>query len=397
MGFYVDERIKQVEQGSIDWATSEAIAVGSLLAQGYNVRFAGQDVERGTFSHRHFVLKDQRNENKVTPFSELPLPTAGRFQVANSPLSEASILGFEWGYASESPQNLVIWEAQFGDFFNTAQTVIDTYITSGEHKWLRQTGLVLLLPHGMDGAGPEHSSCRIERFLQLGNSDGGYIRYKLADHNPERHTQGENEPIFYETHQDLNFHFAYPTTPSNYFHLLRRQMLRNYRKPLIVASPKTLLRHAKCVSTFEDIAEGTAFKPILAYRPKNNSSADVKKVIVATGKIYYEVLEKFGARNNFVLINVEELMPFPEKALKNELSQLGKDSEVIYLQEEHMNAGAFTYIEPRLRRIMRELNFKQSDPIYIGRRALGAPAVGYQKRHKAEVDSIFKALDENLK
>lgn len=238
--YHIQERMAQIDSETIDWPTAEAISFMSLLNEGYNVRISGQDVERGTFSQRHCVLIDQKTEKEWNPIQDwAERMNKGRFQAFNSPLSEYGTMGYEYGYSIENPHNLVIWEAQFGDFFNGAQIVIDTFITGSEEKWLKQNGLVLLLPHGFDGAGPEHSTCRMERFLQMANSDGNNRQFTLKEHQSKREELKVHEPIFYENHNDSNFSFVVPTTPANFYHVLRRQMLRNYRKPLIVASAKT--------------------------------------------------------------------------------------------------------------------------------------------------------------
>ena len=238
--FHIQSRQNQLEKNSLDWATAEAIALASLIDQGFNIRFSGQDVERGTFSHRHLVLTDIKTEKKWMPLKENSngFKPKGRFELVNSPLSEASVLSYEYAYSLENPKNLVIWEAQFGDFFNTAQVAIDTFVTCSEAKWLRQSGLIMLLPHGFDGAGPEHSSCRIERFLQAGSTDGIDRNLKLKDHDVVRKELLIGDNFFYENHQDINFQFINPSTPANYYHALRRQVMRNYRKPLVVATPK---------------------------------------------------------------------------------------------------------------------------------------------------------------
>ena len=238
--FHIKERINQLDSELIDWPTAEAISFISLLDEGYNVRISGQDVERGTFSQRHCVLLDQKTEKEWNPIKDwAERMNKGRFQAYNSPLSEYGTMGYEYGYSIENPSNLVIWEAQFGDFFNGAQIVIDTFITGSEEKWLRQNGLVLLLPHGFDGAGPEHSTCRMERFLQAANSDGLNRGFQYKEHVKDRKELKVEDQVFYENHNDANFSLVVPTTPANFFHVLRRQMMRNYRKPLIVASAKT--------------------------------------------------------------------------------------------------------------------------------------------------------------
>lgn len=238
--FHLSQRVAQIEKNSVDWATAEAIAFGTLLKDGFNVRLSGEDVERGTFSQRHLGLTDVKTEAKYYPLKEYVRKNAlkSRFDLVNTPLTENAAISYEYGYSIENPQNMVIWEAQFGDFFNTAQQTIDTYFSGSEAKWMRQTGLTLLLPHGFDGTGPEHSSCRIERFLQTGATDGIYRRLKYKPQEQRRRELRVGDEFFYENHQDTNYQVANPSTPANYFHLLRRQMKRNYRKPLVVAAPK---------------------------------------------------------------------------------------------------------------------------------------------------------------
>lgn len=291
----IKARQKRLLEGSnIDWSTSEAIAFGSLLYQGFNIRISGQDVGRGTFSQRHAMIFDQLNNQKWVPLNSM---NKGFFEVVDSHLSEEAVLGFEYGFSIESPQNLVIWEAQFGDFFNGAQIILDTFVSTGESKWLLQSGLVILLPHGYDGAGPEHSSCRIERFLQICNSS---------------ETKCDSDAI--------NWSIAYPTTPSQYFHLLRRQMIRNYRKPIIIVSPKLLLRHPSCVSSLNEFKEGTHFKPVLA-DPSNFPDDQIRKVIFCSGKHFYhldQVRQEKGIQN-MAIIRIEELCPFPVKEIHLQL------------------------------------------------------------------------------
>ncbi|MGH0136908.1 UNVERIFIED_CONTAM: hypothetical protein FKN15_036750 [Acipenser sinensis] len=304
-------RLQKLEEGTkLDWSTVEAMAFGSLLCQGFNIRICGQDVGRGTFSQRHAMVVCQETSDMYIPLNDLVPEQKGFLEVCNSPLSEEAVLGFEYGMSIESPMLLPIWEAQFGDFFNGAQIIFDTFISGGEAKWLLQSGLVILLPHGYDGAGPEHSSCRIERFLQLCDSK-------------EEGVDGDN----------INMSVVNPTTPAQYFHLLRRQMIRNFRKPLIVASPKMLLRFPGAVSSLSDLAPGTTFKPVLgdpSVDPKN-----VSRVVLCSGKHYYALLKQREAsgeaQKNTALIRVEELCPFPVEALQQELNQY-KNAKVKFLE-----------------------------------------------------------------
>ncbi|KAM4828498.1 2-oxoadipate dehydrogenase complex component E1 isoform 2-T2 [Thomomys bottae] len=298
---YVQSRMEKVMNGTnLDWATAETLALGSLLVQGFNVRLSGQDVGRGTFSQRHAMVVCQETDNTYIPLNHMDPNQKGFLEVSNSPLSEEAVLGFEYGMSIESPKLLPLWEAQFGDFFNGAQIIFDTFISGGEAKWLLQSGLVILLPHGYDGAGPDHSSCRIERFLQMCDST-------------EEGVDGDM----------VNMFVVNPTTPAQYFHLLRRQMIRNFRKPLIVASPKMLLRFPAAVSTLQEMAPGTIFKPVIG-----DSSVDpnnVKTLVFCCGKHFYALLkhrESLGAKkHDFAIIRVEELCPFPLDSLWQEMNK----------------------------------------------------------------------------
>lgn len=292
-----DRQNRLAGEKPIDWATAEALALGSLLYQGFNVRLSGQDVGRGTFSQRHGMLVDQETGQILIPLNGL---SRGSLEIANSILSEQAVLGFEYGFAIDSPNNLVIWEAQFGDFFNGAQIIFDTFISSGERKWLLQNGIVILLPHGMDGAGPEHSSCRLERFLQMTDSF-------------------ENKP----DDDDVNWHVCHPTTPVQYFHLIRRQMIRNYRKPLIVASPKVLLRHPSCVSQLDEFAPRNHFRAVLPDPMRNIDESKVKKVIFCCGKHFYTLEAERSKRKlpNVSIIRIEELCPFPMSEIHDQLKR----------------------------------------------------------------------------
>lgn len=289
--YHVEHRLKALEDGKkLDWATAEALAFGSLLVDGYHVRISGQDVGRGTFSQRHVMLVDQKTERAMVPLNNIQgVSKQSKLEVANSHLSEFAVMGFEAGMSWESPNRLCIWEAQFGDFFNGAQIIIDTFLSSGEAKWFRQSSLMLLLPHGYDGAGPEHSSSRMERFLQL--CDSPFDVQAEASHVP-------------------NMHVVYPTTPAQYFHLLRRQMIRPYRKPMVVVGPKILLRHPKATSELAEMEPGTSFKPVLDCP----TAKSPKRVIFMSGKYYYELAaerEKKKLDEDVAIVRLEELAPFP--------------------------------------------------------------------------------------
>lgn len=337
-----------------DWATAEAMAFGSLLQDGFDVRLSGQDVGRGTFSHRHAVLKDQESEQKYVPLQNLSADQ-GVFEVFESPLSEAAVLGFELGYSWADPKALVCWEAQFGDFVNGAQVIIDQYISSSESKWLRMSGLVMMLPHGMEGQGPEHSSARPERFLQLCAED--------------------------------NMQVCNLTTPANYFHALRRQMKRDFRKPLIIMTPKSLLRHKLAVSSAQDFTGTSTFHRFLWDDAWNtlDKPQDIKRVIMCSGKVYYDLYEEREKRGlkNIMILRLEQLYPFPQKELAKELANY-KNAEFVWVQEEPKNQGGWFFVNPLLEDTLDEAGFKGKRFRYIGRAAAAAPATGYAKRHTQE-------------
>ncbi|EUC53690.1 2-oxoglutarate dehydrogenase, E1 component [Rhizoctonia solani AG-3 Rhs1AP] len=362
---HIKHRVTSLESGQgIDWGTAEALAWGSLMLEGFDVRISGQDVGRGTFSHRHAMLVDQQTERVTVPLNTLE--TEKKLELANSSLSEMAILGFEYGLSWDSPNRLVIWEAQFGDFFNGSQVIIDTFISSSETKWLKQSGLVMLLPHGLDGAGPEHSSARIERFLQLTND--AY----------------EFDPLL-----NINMHVVNPTTPAQYFHLLRRQMLRNYRKPLIVAAPKGLLRSPAAACTLADMDVGTEFQPVLA--DPSVASGPVSRVLVVSGKIYYDLIRERKDRGleNVPIVRMEEIAPFPFAALGDVLrGYVNEGTEVLWVQEEARNQGAWTHVEGRINEVLQVLN-SGSRVRYVGRRESPVPAVGVGSWHKAESAKLF--------
>lgn len=353
---YVKSRLAKIAEGTrIDWATAESLAFGSLLYEGYNVRISGQDVGRGTFSHRHIMLVDQETNNIHIPLNEIDPHQQGFLEVANSILSEEAVLGYEYGMSVESPRNLIIWEAQFGDFFNGAQIIFDTFIASGEAKWLWSSGIVILLPHGYDGAGPEHSSSRLERFLQLTDSK-------------EDRVDGDN----------VNMQVCQPSTPAQYFHLLRRQMVRNYRKPLIVVAPKTLLRLSAATSSYDDMAPGRNFLPVIGELIPDTRL--IKKVIIASGKHFYSLFDKrqsLGIKD-VALVRLESFCPFPTAELQQELGRFTNAKVVIWSQEEPRNMGAWTFVKPRFENLVGvKIN-------YCGRDTLPTPAVGVGKWHQEQ-------------
>jgi 2-oxoglutarate dehydrogenase E1 component len=377
---FLDARAKTIETGQgIDWATAEALAFCSLLLEGHPVRLSGQDSERGTFSQRHSVLIDQVNEDRYTPFNHISDRQA-RFEVINSMLSEEAVLGFEYGYSLAEPNALTLWEAQFGDFANGAQVVIDQFISSAERKWLRMSGLVCLLPHGYEGQGPEHSSARLERFLQLCAED--------------------------------NMQVVNCTTPANYFHVLRRQLKREIRKPLILMTPKSLLRHKRAVSRLDEMANGTSFHRVLwddAQRPlptpppqagegregvKLVADDKMRRVLLCSGKVYYDLYEEREKRgiDDIYLLRVEQLYPFPTKALVNELARF-KQAEIVWCQEEPRNMGAWHFVEHYLEWVLNQIEAKQRRPRYATRPAAASPAVGQMYKHLAQLKQL---LDEAL-
>jgi len=362
--FHIDGRLKAVLDGrGIDWATAEAMALGTLLLQDYNVRISGQDVGRGTFSQRHAMLVDQETDRIHIPLNSLVEGQKRRLELANSILSEEAVLGFEYGFSVENPDNFVIWEAQFGDFFNGAQIIIDTFVSSGEAKWLLQSPLTMLLPHGMDGMGPEHSSCRIERFLQMTDSD-------------ETGVDGDN----------VNMQVANPTTPAQYFHLLRRQMVRNFRKPLVVMAPKMLLRYPACVSTLDDMAPGTSFLPVLGDDGVKAASA-VKRIVFVCGKHFYALHKHREAQKaeDVAIIRLEELCPFPVASLQQEVKKYPNASEFVWSQEEHRNSGCWSFVAPRFE------NLVGVRLHYVGRGPLATPATAVGQRHNAEAEEVVAA------
>jgi 2-oxoglutarate dehydrogenase E1 component len=357
-------RIEALEKkGPIDWGTAELLAYGSLLEEGVHVRLSGQDCERGTFSHRHAVLTDQTTNAKYTPLNHI-YESQGYFEVMNSPLSEVAVLGFEYGYSLAEPHALILWEAQFGDFANGAQVVIDQFISSGENKWLRMSGLVLLLPHAYEGQGPEHSSARLERYLQL-----------CAENNMQ---------------------VANCTTPANFFHILRRQLKRNYRKPLVIMSPKSLLRLDLCTSSLEDIGPNTHFMPVLE-DPDLQPSKTIKRVVLCSGKIFYDLLKarREGKIQDVALIRVEQLYPFPEKEIAQALEPFS-DADFVWCQEEPQNMGAWTFIDRRLENVLVSMKTKKTRPIYAGRPESASTATGYEKWHQIEQKKLIsEALTHN--
>ncbi len=365
----LDNRLKTVEDGEgLDWATGEQLAFASLLDEGFPVRLSGQDVERGTFSQRHSVIIDQETEKRWTPLNHMPpggKAENATYEVINSMLSEEAVLGFEYGYSLAEPKALTLWEAQFGDFANGAQVVIDQFLAPGERKWLRMSGLVLLLPHGYEGQGPEHSSARLERYLQLCAED--------------------------------NMQVAYPTTPANYFHILRRQLNRSFRKPLVLMTPKSMLRNKLATSKLKEFAEGTYFHRLLWDGAQSGEldfelkpDDQIRRVIMCTGKVYYDLVEereRLGASDIYIL-RIEQLYPFPHRALAQELARFPQ-ADMVWCQEEHRNMGAYSFVESRIEWALAQAEARIRRPRYVGRAAAAAPATGLMSKHLAQLRAFL--------
>ena len=369
----LDKRKRSVNEGlGIDWATAEALAFGSLLEEGYPVRLVGQDSGRGTFSQRHSVLRNQVDNSRYIPLNNIS-KNQKNFEVVDSFLSELAVLGFEYGYSLVAPNTLTIWEAQFGDFANGAQVIIDQFIASGERKWKRASGLVMLLPHGYEGQGPEHSSARLERFLQICAND--------------------------------NLQVMNCTTPANYFHALRRQLLRDFRKPLIMMAPKSLLRNKYCVSELKDFSKENSFHRVMwdhsmdpktkgFIKLKNNSN--IKKVILCSGKVYFDLLvarEKIK-KDDVILFRIEQLYPFPAKSLVKELKPFANNANFYWCQEEPKNMGAWLLVRDYIRWTLDTIKAKNNEISYIGRIPDASPATGYAKRHLSEQQEIINKVFE---
>jgi 2-oxoglutarate dehydrogenase E1 component len=357
----LEAKAQAIESGrDIDWATGEALAYGSLLLEGSRVRLSGEDTQRGTFSQRHAVLIDQVNQHEYTPLNNIA-PDQAKIEIYNSLLSEAGVLGFEYGYSLADPRTLVLWEAQFGDFANGAQVIIDQFLASGETKWLRMSGLVLLLPHGYEGQGPEHSSARIERYLQLCAERNMYV---------------------------VNL-----TTPANYFHALRRQLHRNFRKPLIVFEPKSLLRHKLAVSSLAEFAEGTRFQYVLGETDPIAPPEQVRRVAICSGKVYYDLLAERRAKDikDVALVRLEQIYPFPGISLERAIAPY-VNADVVWCQEEPENMGAWSFVDRRIEKVLSRLDMKVRRPIYVGRDAAASPATGLAKTHMAQQSRLVATV-----
>ncbi|MBL6080492.1 2-oxoglutarate dehydrogenase E1 component [Belnapia sp. T18] len=356
----LEAKKQAIESGEgIDWATGEALGFGTLLLEGHRVRLSGEDVQRGTFSHRHAVLVDQKTQAEYVPLNNI---RAGqpRFEAFNSLLSEFGVLGYDYGYSLADPHTLVLWEAQFGDFANGAQVIIDQFIASAETKWLRMSGLVMLLPHGYEGQGPEHSSARLERYLQLC--------------------------------AERNMRVCNLTTPANYFHALRRQLKANYRKPLVLMTPKSLLRHKLAVSSLAEFGPGSTFKYVIPEIDAIAPEEAVKRVVLCSGKVYYDLLQERRDKGvqDVAIIRVEQLHPFPKASLSQALAPY-KNAEVVWCQEEPENMGAWTYIDRRLERVLKSLDIKAKRPEYVGRDEAASPATGLAKVHQQQQETLVRA------
>ncbi len=367
VGRLLDAKARMFETGEgFDWATAEAIAFGSLLTEGYRVRLSGQDSTRGTFSQRHSGLIDQETEDRYYPLNDIREGQA-QYEVIDSMLSEYAVLGFEYGYSLAEPKALTLWEAQFGDFANGAQIMFDQFISSGESKWLRMSGLVCLLPHGYEGQGPEHSSARLERFLTMCGGD--------------------------------NWIVANCTTPANYFHILRRQLYRTFRKPLILMTPKSLLRHKMAVSTAADFTTGSSFHRVLWDDAQyGNSDTElvpdkkIKRVVMCSGKVYYDLLEERDKRgiDDVYLMRIEQFYPFPAMSMVKELERF-KQAEMVWCQEEPKNQGAWSFIEPNIEWVLTRIKARHKRPQYAGRPAAASPATGLATQHKAQQEALVDA------
>jgi 2-oxoglutarate dehydrogenase E1 component len=342
-----------IEAGEgIDWATAEALAIASLCAKGTHVRMSGQDSGRGTFSQRHAVLVDQETEERYVPINHVS-PEQAPFEIIDSPLSEAAVVGFEYGYSLADPSSLVLWEAQFGDFANGAQVIIDQFLSSGEAKWLRMSGLVMLLPHGYEGQGPEHSSARIERYLQLCAED--------------------------------NIQVCNLTSAANYFHALRRQIRRNFRKPLVIFTPKSLLRAKEVMSRLDEMETGTSFHRVIGESEAIAADNAVRRVVLCTGKIYFDLVKARAkdGDNRVALVRIEQLYPFPLNALAKVLQRY-RNAEIVWCQEEPQNMGAWNFVDRRIEQALGGLDVASKRPRFAGRAEAASPATGLFKRHVEE-------------
>ena len=358
-----EDRLDSVVSGEgIDWSTAESLAFATLLAEGFGVRLSGQDSGRGTFSQRHAVLYDQINEKRFVPLRHFR-EKQGFFEIIDSFLSEYGVLGFEYGFSQVDPKTLVLWEGQFGDFANNAQTIIDQFITTGERKWLRMSGLTLLLPHGHEGQGSEHSSARLERFLQMCAED--------------------------------NIQVVNCTSPANYFHVLRRQLHREFRKPLIVMTPKSTLRHKKNVSSIDYFINDSTFHRVLRNNISLEEEKKINRVLLCSGKIFFELQDEIDRlkKQNIIILRLDQLYPFPYEVLKEELIRFPK-AEIYWVQEEPSNMGAYRFVKHRIESVLTSLNLNKSELLFIGRKASATPATGILERHMKNQKNILRLAIE---
>ena len=356
----LQKRLKTISEGKdIDWACAEALAFASLLYEGVSVRLSGQDCGRGTFSQRHAIIVDQKTEEKFSTLNNF-IRNGSKVEIVDSPLSEAAVLGFEYGYTLADPNTLVLWEAQFGDFANGAQLIIDQFIVSGESKWLRMSGITILLPHGYEGQGPEHSSARIERYLQMAAED--------------------------------NIQIVNCTTPANYFHVLRRQMLRKFRKPLIIFTPKSLLRKKEAVSTLDEMSSSSRFQKVIA----EGNGKNIDKIVFCSGKIFYDIQDKINndQSNSILIIRLEQLYPFPGEIIADKIKDY-KHARFFWCQEEPKNMGAWSFIFPKLRKLILDGNFTHQHIKYVGREDSASTATGLFRKHIEEQNNIIESLINN--
>jgi len=356
----LEAKKQSIETGEgIDWATGEALAFGTLLLEGHRVRLSGEDVQRGTFSHRHAYLIDQASQAEYVPLNNIR-EGQPKFEAFNSLLAEFGVLGFDYGYSLADPHTLTLWEGQFGDFANGAQVIIDQFIASGETKWLRMSGLVMLLPHGYEGQGPEHSSARLERYLQL-----------CAERNM----------------RVCNF-----TTPANYFHALRRQIRANYRKPLVLMTPKSLLRHKLAVSSLSEFGPGSAFRYVIPETDAIAPEEKVKRVVLCTGKVYYDLLAERREKgiDDIAIVRVEQMYPFPRQSLAKALAPY-RNAEVVWCQEEPENMGAWTFMDRRIEKVLATLDIAAKRPDFVGREEAASPATGLARIHQQQQEALVRA------
>ena len=356
----LQKRLKTISEGKdIDWACAEALAFASLLYEGVSVRLSGQDCGRGTFSQRHAIIVDQKTEEKFSTLNNF-IRNGSKVEIVDSPLSEAAVLGFEYGYTLADPNTLVLWEAQFGDFANGAQLIIDQFIVSGESKWLRMSGITILLPHGYEGQGPEHSSARIERYLQMAAED--------------------------------NIQIVNCTTPANYFHVLRRQMLRKFRKPLIIFTPKSLLRKKEAVSTLDEMSSSSRFQKVIA----EGNGKNIDKIVFCSGKIFYDIQDKINndQSNSILIIRLEQLYPFPGEIIADKIKDY-KHARFFWCQEEPKNMGAWSFIFPKLRKLILDGSFTHQHIKYVGREDSASTATGLFRKHIEEQNNIIESLINN--